>query len=76
MAPCSPYKRIGMGGPVYGYHASHLKDILVLFGFEGSALSIPLFLFSHVLSLFFDNGKGPLYGIKYGAEWPGVPMCL
>ena len=40
----------------------HLKDPLVFFGFEGSAFSLPLFLLSHALSLFFNNGKGPLYG--------------
>ena len=39
----------------------YLKDPLVLFGFEGSALSLPLFLLLHALSLFFNNGKGPLY---------------
>ena len=33
---------------------------LVLFGFEGSALSLPLFLLSHALPLFFINVKGPL----------------
>ena len=57
----------------------HLKDPLVLFGFEGSALSLPLFLLSHALSLSLNNGKGALYGKKqtlYGTEWPSVPMCL
>ena len=38
----------------------HLKDPLVLFGFEGSALSLPLFYLSHALPLFLNNGKGPL----------------
>ena len=54
----------------------HLKDPLVHFGFEGSALSLPLYLLSHALLLFFNNGKGPLYGNKYATEWPNVPMCL
>ena len=40
----------------------HLKDPLVLFGYEGSARSLPLFLLSHALPLFFNNGKQPLYG--------------
>ena len=40
----------------------HLKDPLVLFEFEGSALSLSLFLLSHALSIFFNNGKGPLFG--------------
>ena len=47
----------------------HLKDPLVLFGYEGSALSLPLFVLSHALPLFFNNGKEPLrkktlYGTK------------
>ena len=62
----------------------HLKDPFVLFGVEGSGLSLPLFLLSHALPLFFNNlplffnnGKGPLYEKKlYGTEWPTVPMCL
>ena len=34
----------------------HLKDPLVFFGFEASALtSFPRFLLSHALSLFFNN---------------------
>ena len=37
----------------------HLKDPLVLFGYEGSSLSLPLFLLSHALPLFFKNGKQP-----------------
>ena len=45
----------------------HLKDPLVLFGFEGSALSLPLILLSHALSLFFNNGKGALYGKDFMA---------
>ena len=39
----------------------HLQDPLVLFGYEGSALSLLLFLLSHVLPLFFNNGKQPPY---------------
>ena len=38
----SPNKRLGMCGSVYGYTAS--KYPLVLFGSEGSALTLPLFL--------------------------------
>ena len=44
----------------------HLKYPLLLFGFEGSALTLPLFLISlrilNALSLFFNNDKGPLFG--------------
>ena len=48
----------------------HLQDPLALFGFEGSALSLPRFLLSHALSLFFNNGKGPLYEKSLnGTEW-------
>ena len=45
--------------------AMHLKGPLVLFGDEGSALSLPLFLLSHALPL-FNNGKRlrPLYEKK------------
>ena len=39
----------------------HLKDPLVRFGVEGSALSLLLFLLSPALPLFFNNGKRPLY---------------
>ena len=42
----------------------HLKDPLVPFGFEDSALSLSLFLLPHALPLFFNNGKGPLYEKK------------
>ena len=42
-------------------YTMHLNDSLVLFGFEGSALSLPLFIF-HILSLFFINDRGPLFG--------------
>ena len=54
----------------------HLKDPLVLFGFEDYVLSLPLFVLSHALSLFFNTGKGPLYG-KNVMELNGlnVPMC-
>ena len=38
----------------------HLKDPLVLFEFEGSSLSLPRFLISNALPLFFNNGKGAL----------------
>ena len=56
----------------------HLKDPLVFFGFEVSALSLPRYLLSHALPLFFNNGKGPLYEKKtlYGTERPTVSMCL
>ena len=44
----------------------HLKDPLVLFGSEGSSLTLPLFHLSAriimLLSLFFNNDKGPLFG--------------
>ena len=40
LASCSPYKRMGMCGSVYGYLAS--KSSLVLFGSEGSALTLLL----------------------------------
>ena len=54
----------------------HLKNPLVFFGFEGSALSLQLFLLSHALPLFLNHGKGPLYKKKLvGTEWPNVPMC-
>ena len=39
----------------------HLKDPFVIFGFEGSALSLPPFLLSHALPLFFNICRGPLY---------------
>ena len=39
----------------------HLKDPLVLFGFEDSALPLLLFLLSHAFPLFFNNDKGLLY---------------
>ena len=55
----------------------HLKDPLVLCGFEGSALSLPLFLLSQALPLFFNSGKGPFYEKrKYGTEWPSVLFFL
>ena len=53
----------------------HLNNPLVLFGSEGPALSLPLFL-SHALSLFFNNDKGPLNREKNVTEWPDVPICL
>ena len=45
----------------------HLKDPLVLFGVEGSALSHLLFLLSHALPVFIDNGKRlqPLYNFLW-----------
>ena len=45
-----------------------LKDPLVLFGSESSALSLPLFLLSlriRMLSVFFNSDKGPFLIIAY-----------
>ena len=45
----------------------HLKDPLVLFGSEGSVLTLPIFLLSLrivAVSLFFTNDKGPLFWFK------------
>ena len=41
----------------------HLKDPVVLFGSEGSTLTLPLFRLSPriILSLFFNSDKGPLF---------------
>ena len=55
----------------------HLKDTLVLFGFKVPALTLPLLLLSHVLKLFFNNGKRPLCEKKlHVTEWPNVPLSL
>ena len=50
----------------------HVRDPLVLFEFEASALSLPLVILSLALSLFFNKGKGPLYGRKYGTSPPVI----
>ena len=42
----------------------HLKDPLVIFGYEGSALSLPLFLLSHALHCSSTMAKQPLYEKK------------
>ena len=53
----------------------HLKDSMVLFGYEGSALSLPLFLLSHALTLFFNNGKQTLYEKKKNFMALNSLMC-
>ena len=53
----------------------HLKYPLVLFGYEGSALSLPLLLSPRRIMLcqFFNYDKGPLFASICGAGWP---LCV
>ena len=51
-----PARIIKDGGRVdLSMDTMYLKDPLVLFGSEGSSLSLTLFLLSHALPLFFNN---------------------
>ena len=60
----------------------HLEDPLILFGYEASAITFPLFPLSAKsnqcsVNVFFNNDKGPFLGsnvIVLNGLW--LPMCL
>ena len=58
----------------------HLKDRLVLFGFEGSFLSLRLLLPSNSIDMHWHCSstmtKDHVLEKLNGTEWPCVPMCL
>ena len=59
----------------------HLKDHLVLFGFEGSALSVRHFLLSNITNMHWHcystiTKDHVLEKKLYGKECPCVPVCL